>query len=343
MGCIVSRPRPVVVCWEKGNMANASGNSVSTAARTVYQPLHPSVRPLLDPEYVAFHDEYVQYVEPEYLKPWDPKIRTRFTWPYAGSAIVKVGSIKDIRPCGDFDVRIFTPKGDPPSGGWPLLIWLHGGGFCVGNIDSDSDLCSLACREIRCVVANVDYRLAPENTFPAAVDDVSAVLRWAHTDAGASKLNINRSQISIGGASAGGNLAAVGALLAAELATPVVSQILVAPVIDNTATTETLWASHPHAPWLTPRRMTFFRHLYLRSKDDARNWKASPIFAPKELVRKLPKTYILIPKQDMLSNEALAYARMLRETGVAVAVREYEGMPHSMMALSGELMLIHNV
>ena len=305
------------------------------AEKKIHQPLHPSVRPLLDPEYVAFHDKYVQYVEPEQLRPWTPSLRTRYTWPYAGSPTVEVGSVQDIRPCGDFDIRIFSPTGEAPTGGWPLLMWFHGGGFAGGNIDSDNDLCSLACRDAGYVVANVDYRLAPEDPFPAALNDVAAVLQWVSGDEGASELKIDRSRMVIGGASAGGNLAAVGALIAVEMAIPIALQVLVVPVTDSTATLATRWSSHPHAPWLTAPRMTFYRDLYLQEDGLDRNWKASPIFAPKELLSRLPKTWVAIASQDMLSTEGLAYADMLEGAGVPVQVRTYDGMPHGMMALSG--------
>ena len=307
------------------------------AERTIYQPLHPSVRPLLDPEYVAFHDKYVQYIEPEQLKPWNPNVRTRATWPYAGSPVVEVGSVKDIRPCGDFNIRVFSPAGKPPSGGWPLVIWFHGGGFVGGDIDSDNDFCSLVCRDVDCVVANVDYRLAPENPFPAALEDVAAILQWVSGDEGASELKIDRSRMVIGGASAGGNLAAVGALMAVEMAIPIALQVLVVPVTDSTATLRTRWSTHPHAPWLTAPRMSFYRDLYLQQDGLGCDWKASPIFAPEELVRRLPKTWVAIASQDMLSTEGLAYADMLEEAGVQTQVRTFDGMPHGMMALSGML------
>lgn len=307
-----------------------------TAERTKHQPLHPSVRPLLDPEYVTFHDRYVQYVEPEQLNPWNPNVRTRYTWPYAGSPIGEVGSVKDIRPCENFNIRLFGPVGKPPSEGWPLVIWFHGGGFAGGNIDSDNDFCALACRSVECVVANVDYRLAPEDPFPAAVEDVAEVLRWANSDEGALEGNIDRSRIAIAGASAGGNLAAVGALMAVEMSISIAVQVLVVPVTDNTATLQTWWSSHPHAPWLTAPRMTFYRNLYLQEDGLDRDWKASPIFAPKELISRLPKTWVAIAGQDMLSTEGLEYAEMLKAAGVETQVTVYDGMPHGMMALSGK-------
>lgn len=332
MGCTTT---VVTSRLEGAQLRGMAGMTEQEAERTIYQPLHSSIRPLLDPEYVAFHDKYVQYVAPEQLRPWTPGYRTRYTWPYAGSPVVEVGSVKDIRPYSNFTIRVFTPNGRPPSGGWPLLLWFHGGGFAGGNIDSDNDFCSLACRDVECVVANVDYRLAPEDPYPAAVEDVAEVLQWASSDEGATAFNIDRARIAMAGASAGGNLAAVAALMAAEMSIPLALQLLVVPVTDNTATLQTRWSSHPHAPWLTAPRMTFYRDLYLQENGLGQNWKVSPIFATQDLLQRLPRTWIAIAEQDMLSTEGLAYAEMLKMAGVETTVTVYDGMPHGMMALSG--------
>lgn len=304
--------------------------------RRIWQPLDPSVRTLLDPEYVAFHDEYAQFVEPEHIKGWDPRLRSRYTWPYSGSPVVKVGEQKDIQPCPNFTIRVFTPKGDSPAKGWPLVLWMHGGAFAVGNIDSDNDVCSLICRDAQCVVLNIDYRLAPEHPFPAGLDDCLETLKWCTSAPGQECLNIDRTKIIIGGVSAGGNLAAVLSLLAVELSIPVLLQLLVVPVTDNTATLKTSWALHPHAPWLTATRMLFYRDLYLPDPSYATDWKASPIFAPPELLSGLPKTWIAVAEQDMLSTEGALYADLLRKHGVVANCQTYIGMPHGMMALSGK-------
>lgn len=305
-------------------------------SKTVYQPLHNSVRNLYDPEYVAFHDRYVQFVEPEHLKDWTASIRSRSLWPYAGSPILEVGSVEDLRPCPNFSVRIFRPQHRERESSCPVVVWLHGGGFAGGNIDSDNDLCSLLCRDLDCVVVNVDYRLAPEHPYPAAVEDVVDILKWVSSESGTRKLGIDPNKIVIGGASAGANLATVGALIATELSIPLALQVLVVPVTDNTATVETSWCSHPHAAGLTPQRMTWYRNLYLKDCEDNKHWRISPLYAPTEALARLPKTWIAIAGQDMLSTEGLAYAERLKESGVATDVQVYNGMPHSMMAMSGK-------
>lgn len=309
----------------------------SEPPRRIWQPLHPSVRPLLDPEYVAFHDKYAQYVEPEHIRGWDPRYRTRYTWPYSGSPVLKVGHVKDIQPCPHFTIRVFTPKGDPPTKGWPLVLWMHGGAFAVGNIDSDNDVCSLMCRDAQCVVINIDYRLAPEHPFPAGLDDCVETLKWCTSNCGQEYLDIDVTKIIIGGVSAGGNLAAVLSLIAVELSIPVILQLLVVPVTDNTANLKTSWALHPHAPWLTVPRMSFYRDLYLPDPSCASDWKASPILAPPELLAGLPKTWIAVAEQDLLSTEGMLYTNLLQRYRVTARCQTYGGMPHGMMALSGVL------
>lgn len=330
MGGSTSRRSPTT----EVKMTDAS-NSVEPS-RTVYQPLHESARSVYDPEYVAFHDKYVQYVEPEHSIDWTPGIRSRSLWPYSGSPILQTGSVEDIRPCPNFAVRVFQPLNREKGSACPLLLWFHGGGFVGGNIDSDNDLCSLLCRSIGCVVVNVDYRLAPEHPYPAAIEDVVDILKWVSSEAAVQRLGINQKKIAIGGASAGANLATVGALMAAELSIQLSMQLLVVPVTDNSATLETFWSSHPHAAGLTPPRMTWYRDLYLKNVTDVKHWRISPLYASKETIARSPKTWIAIAGEDMLSTEGLAYADKLRDAGVETDVRIYGGMPHSMMALSGK-------
>ncbi len=116
-----------------------------TSQKTVYQPLHEQVRPLLDPEYVAFHDEVIQYIEPDDRRPWDARqIRTRPPLP-GSSEPVPVSRVEDV-VVGDFPVRVFWPLGEKPSRGWPVLVWYHGGGWAVGSIESENDVCTRLSR-----------------------------------------------------------------------------------------------------------------------------------------------------------------------------------------------------
>lgn len=118
---------------------------ISQGGRKIWQPLHPAVRAKLDPEYVSFHEQFVQYVQPDESKPWDETIRTHPSLPPGGLPPVDVGSIQDI-DTGRFWVRIYTPEGEPDERGWPVLIWYRGGGWVLGGLNDSKDFCSWVCR-----------------------------------------------------------------------------------------------------------------------------------------------------------------------------------------------------
>ncbi|KAH9884383.1 Alpha/Beta hydrolase protein [Xylariomycetidae sp. FL2044] len=328
----------------------------ATEDRPVYQPIHPDVRPLLDPEYAAFHDRYFQYVQPDDQKPWDGSARTRPSWlPDTESASATVGSVRDI-DLENFPVRIFTPEGPRPDAGWPVLLWFHGGGWAVGGVGMTKDLLSLICHRARAIVVTVGYRLAPEHPFPAAIDDAVEALRWVHGEEGSRRLGgVDRSRVAIGGTSAGGHLSAVLAMRAAQMEPPIdiAFQLLVVPVIDNHATVETVWAANKNAPWLTPARMTWYRRMWLANREEVErrpSWEVSPNLAPPELLARTPKTWIAVAEQDLLSPEAKLYASQLDQAwkklssiegdasaSRSVEVKVYGGSTHSILSMSGVL------
>jgi len=204
----------------------------------------------------------------------------------------------------------------------------------------------------------VGYRLAPEFKYPAAAEDSVDALVWVHSERGSAELGIDKHRIAVGGTSAcvhlsfgrldcrvnlssrhrGGNLAAVVSMKASILLHPVplVMQLLVVPVVDNTANVSSVWETRKDAPWLTPQRMTWYRNMYLPNASDAVKWDASPNKAPPELLQKTPPTWVAVAEQDLLAPEALAFAQQLRKSGVHVEVKIYEGMTHSILALNGE-------
>lgn len=175
---------------------------MGNVSRTAYQPIHPSLRPILDPQYAAFHDEHLQYVVPSEAEPWDPGARNRPS-PLAlgGQRVVDVGSVCD-KNLGNFQLRVFTPEGSMPDGGWPVLVWFHGGGWVMGGLGSENGFLSHVCKFVQCVVITVNYRHAPEHVYPAAADDVVAGYRWIVEPSHASDLGINTSKLAIGGLSA---------------------------------------------------------------------------------------------------------------------------------------------
>ncbi|KAL2810750.1 Alpha/Beta hydrolase protein [Aspergillus granulosus] len=315
-------------------------------SRSIHQPIHPSIRPLLDPEYAAFHDAHFQYVLPDDQQIWDGSARTApRPWPSTEYPHTPVASVRDMS-LGDFEIRIFTPNAPQPVPGYPVFLWFHGGGWAVGSLSDGNDLCSMICDRAQCVVVTVGYRLAPEHPYPAAVEDAISALKWIHSPEGTSALGIDNKRIAIGGTSAGGNLAAVLSLKASQLSPPIAicAQLLVVPVIDNTASIENVWAANQHAPWLTPARMKWYRRMYLPNGADATSWDASPNLAPDELLAKSPRTWITVSGQDLLAPEAILYAEQLERawseeglTGRGVEVRVYEGATHSILSMAGVL------
>ena len=283
--------------------------------KIAYQPIHPDVRPLLDPEYAAFHDQYFQYLVPDDQKIWDGSARIKSSsLPPMESTPMKVGTIQDI-DLGHFNLRVFSPQAleSTEMRKYPVFLWFHGGGWAVGDVSMSNDLCSLICNRASCVVVTVGYRLAPEHRFPAAFEDAMEALRWVHSPEGSEKLKIDISRIAIGGTSAGGQLAASLAIKAATLE-PSINirfQLLVVPVIDSTASVDDVWARNRNAPWLTPARMMWYRRMYMPNKEDWTKWEASPNMAPNSLLAQTPKTWIAISEQDLLAVEAERYASQL--------------------------------
>lgn len=116
--------------------------------RKIWQPLHPAIRDKLDPQYVDYHDKYLQYIVPDELKAWDESVRSpKGTLPPGGTQPVPVGSIEDF-VVGRFRVRVYTPTGESDERGWPALVWFHGGGWAVGGLNNGRDLCSWTCEGI---------------------------------------------------------------------------------------------------------------------------------------------------------------------------------------------------
>ncbi|KAF9262132.1 hypothetical protein L218DRAFT_960532 [Marasmius fiardii PR-910] len=314
-------------------------HTMSKTEKVPQQPLHPSVISKLDPEYVKFHTDYLQYIVPPHTLPWNPAIRNAPAVP-GGTAPLKVGKTEDL-DLTHTKFRAFTPEGEPPSSGWPAFIFFHGGGWTFGSISAENSFSTNMCVRAKCVVLSVDYRLSPEHKYPIAVEDAVESLQWVIMN-GRKVLNIDVNKIAVGGSSSGGNLAAILALRAAEgsfnppLPSPLVFQLLIVPVTDNTASDGPggLWEENKLSPWLSPGRMNWFKKNYLPNQEDWTKWDASPIFAPKELLAKTPNAWIGIAELDILKEEGIKYGEKLKEAGVPeVETVVYKGGPHPIMAM----------
>ncbi|CAK7217394.1 hypothetical protein SBRCBS47491_003149 [Sporothrix bragantina] len=328
-------------------------------APRAFQPLHPSIRDKLDPEYVAFHDAVLQFCPRSETVPFDPVASRAAKSPMAhgGQKVVAVGRTEDRVIYGEglpvtdqVTVRIFTPEGKASVSGWPCLVWYHGGGWVMGGLGSENGFLTHICKYLRCVVISVNYRHAPEHMYPTAADDSFLGYQWAVASEQVASLNLDISKIALGGLSAGGGLAAIiGMKIASsddkKLPRPVF-QMLICPVIDNSATIDTDpaeragWKASQHSPWLTPTRMQWYRNQYF-GNDNATaaktttNWTASPCYAPADLLAASPPTFLGIAGCDLLAPEATAYGAQLAAVGVPIDVQTYAGGTHSVLILAG--------
>jgi acetyl esterase len=226
-------------------------------------------------------------------------------------------------------VRIFRPRG--LRGPAPLVVYYHGGGFVVGDTLTHDPPCRVLAERARCVVASVDYRLGPENLFPAGVEDGLTALRWAQREA--TSLGVDPRRIAIGGDSAGGNIAAVVAHTALEGGGqgPAL-QLLVYPVTDMTAS----FASRRTfaAGFILEREtMDWFTDRYLTPDLDRAQPRLSPLFAPS--FAGVCPALVLTAGFDPLRDEGRAYADKLREEGIPVWYRNYPGLTHGFWNMSG--------
>ncbi|MEX2207116.1 MAG: alpha/beta hydrolase [Myxococcota bacterium] len=231
-------------------------------------------------------------------------------------------------PAGSLPVRVYTPRKREP-GALPVLAFFHGGGFVIGDLDSHDGTCRALANAARCAVVAVDYRLAPEAKFPAAAEDCYAATCWIAEHAGA--LGIDASRIAVGGDSAGGNLAAVTALLARDRRGPrLTHQLLVYPVIDCAFETAS-YRENAEGYFLTREMMRWFWHHYLDKPEQAADPYASPIRAA-TLSGVAPAT-VITAEYDPLRDEGEAYASRLLEEGVPTTVTRYDGVIHGFFGM----------
>lgn len=228
-----------------------------------------------------------------------------------------VGAVRDLAidgPGGPIPVRHYAPPaaegerdGRPP----PLTVYLHGGGFVLGDLDTHDEPCRLLCRYGAMHVLAVDYRLAPEHVFPAGLEDARAVLAWARENAPA--LGADPARVAIGGDSAGGNIAAAATLLEAREGRPPAAQLLIYPPTDDDPDTASQIA-FADDPFLSREdRRDFSRYLLTGSGFDGQDPRVSPLLAPD--LSHLPPALVVTAAFDILRDEGEAYAEALRAAG----------------------------
>jgi len=223
-------------------------------------------------------------------------------------------------PAGDVAVRVYRPPSDRPL---PVVVYFHGGGWVIGDLDSCDTICHRLAAGVPAVVVSVDYRLAPEHPYPAAVDDCDAATSWVARHAG--ELGADPSRLAVAGDSSGGNLAAVVARRARDRGRPAIAfQLLVYPVTDATRSLPS-YAENGSGYLLDADTMAWFCRHYLAGADP-RHPDVSPLFV--EDCSGLPPGLVITAEFDPLRDEGEAYAQRLREAGVDVDLSRYDGMIH---------------
>ena len=228
----------------------------------------------------------------------------------------------------DYAMRLYRPVRDATL---PALVYFHGGGWTIGDLDTHDVLCRQLAMGARCAVFSVDYRLAPEHPFPAAVEDCFAATRYVAEHA--AELRVHG--IAVGGDSAGGNLAATVSLLARDAGGPRLAfQLLIYPATDQHCAS----ASHERNAQgylLTRDAINYFRRNYLPEEKQWADWRASPLLAKSHA--NLPPALVVTAGYDPLVDEGRAYAQKLRAAGVEVEYREYADMVHGFVLFGGVL------
>lgn len=225
-------------------------------------------------------------------------------------------------------VRIYTPEGGAKL---PIIIYSHGGFWIGGNLDTCDSICRKLSQNTKAIVISVDYRLAPENPFPAAVNDVYNILQWTLKNAGS--INWDEKHIAVAGDSSGGNLSASVSLMARDKNGPhITCQVLIYPSTNIYELNSKSWSYFANDFNLSKEDMEKYTSLYVPKKEDRKNHYASPLLA-KDFC-KLPDTLVITSEIDPLRDEGEAYANKLKEAGVKAGFTRYKGVTHGFIKMN---------
>ncbi|MBG6078685.1 acetyl esterase [Rubrivivax gelatinosus] len=235
-----------------------------------------------------------------------------------------VAELRDLATDAGLALRLYRPA----EGVLALLVYFHGGGWTIGDLDTHDVVCRTLALASGCAVLSVDYRLAPEHRFPAAVDDAVAAVRWARREAVA--LGVDPARVAVGGDSAGGNLAAVAAIAARDAHDPLAAQLLIYPVTDMRAVAPS-HATNGQGYLLTNDSIAWFRSHYVPDEASWTDWRASPLLAPD--LSRLPRALVITAGYDPLRDEGLQYADALSAAGNRVQYVGFERQIHGFVTM----------
>jgi acetyl esterase len=298
----------------------------------------------LDPDAAAVFKAFQEAGRPPYetVSPAEARefyLQARFVSNPEPPELDQVQPLTIPSPAGPIPARIYTPRKLRKADGLaPCLVFFHGGGWVIGDLDSHDVVCRKLADEGELIVVSVDYRLAPEHKFPAAVDDAIAATKWIAEHAKQHGIDVSR--LMVGGDSAGGNLAAVVAIAARDGNGPAIAgQVLIYPATDF-AMTHPSHREPETSILLTHSVILWFRDHYLNGAADVHDWRASPARA--STLIGLPPAYVLTAGADPLRDEGDEYAHRLKEAGVPVTYRHFPGQFHGFFTM-GKLLQQANV
>jgi acetyl esterase len=287
----------------------------------------------VDPDVRTYLDDVAGLPPVDELPIEQARANTELGAPALFGPVDEVASTEDRAipgPAGPVRVRIYRPAGHEPP--LPALVYLHGGGWVIGSLDTHDGVCRALCARTPCVVVSVDYRLAPEHRFPAAVEDAWAATVWVAERA--RELMVRPAAVAVGGDSAGGNLAAVVALRARDRRLPLAFQLLVYPVTDHDLETVS-YRELAVGYGLTRDTMAWFWEHYLGPGGDGSHVDASPLRASDLAV--VAPALVQVAEYDPLRDEGVAYARRLEQAGVPATLTRYDGLIHGYLRMPARI------
>lgn len=305
-------------------------------------PIDSDMQAVLD-QFMKFDAPPVETLTPENARN-NPTLKNAVEEMSSNSALVRtmnvamptlpeqVGSVKHILiPANEGEVlaRVYTTDGDGP---FPVVVYFHGGGWVIANLDVYEPSCRALCNAAEAVVVSVAYRQAPEHPYPAAVQDAYAAWQWVAANAG--QLNGDPNRMAVAGESAGGNLATVTCLLAKQQGgVQPTAQLLIYPVTDLVGQDYPSYAENETTQPLHTSMMPWFAQYYTPDESQRKELTASPLFA--ENLSELPPAIIITAEYDPLRDQGELYAQKLAKAGVSVNSKRYDGVVHEFFGLAG--------